>query len=183
MARDFARRAVTAGLVPKSEFLLRVSKSPRAQMRQVARRTQDGPQGWSIAAAQHGLEFTQPFHDKRVIEFGLAIPEDLFVKEGRPRPIARAALADVYPAEFQDRLPDGEGIGPDFRHMAESIAPYLLSEIDRMEKSARLTRYFDFPRMRRMITHYPGGATHTAMLGVRAFMYARYVEWFHGDNR
>ena len=60
-------------------------------------------QGFSIPAARHGLEFTQPFHDKRVVEFGLAIPEELYVKNGKTRYLARAALKDLYPPEYPDR--------------------------------------------------------------------------------
>lgn len=183
IARDFARRALATDMVPRGRLLGSALRSTRESMLRVSRRVQDGPPAWAIPAALHGLEFTQPFHDKRVVEFGLAIPEELFVKNGRPRYLARTALADVYPPEFQDRLPSGEGIGPDFRRMAESIQPYVLAEIDRMEKAGRLSRYFDFPRMRRMITSYPRGTVYSAKMGLRAFMYARYVEWFRGHNR
>jgi len=56
-----------------------------------------------------------------------------------------------------------------------------------MEKAGRLARYFDFPRMRTMLTrrsveqHNSGSEfdTRQAMLG---FLAARYIEWFRGDN-
>jgi len=56
-----------------------------------------------------------------------------------------------------------------------------------MEKAGRLARYFDFPRMRAMLTrrsveqHNSGSEfdTRQAMLG---FLAARYIEWFRGDN-
>jgi hypothetical protein len=46
-------------------------------------------QAYSISGAAHGLEFTQPFHDERVVEFGLAIPEALYFKNGKTRYLAR----------------------------------------------------------------------------------------------
>jgi asparagine synthase (glutamine-hydrolysing) len=180
---EFARFASAANFTPRTAS----SRPPfraRERMRWILRRMQDGPSGWAVPASLHGLEFTQPFHDKRVVELGLAIPDKLFLKDGRPRCIARAALADLYPPEFQDRLPTaGDGIGRNFRPMAERIEPYVLAEIDRMEKAGRLSRYFDFPRMRRMLTKYTQGTDFSARLALRAFMYARYVEWFHGHNR
>src|SRR5450755_2653909 len=45
----------------------------------------------SLQAAACGLEFTQPFRDKRVVELALAIPEDLWIKSGRERYLARQA--------------------------------------------------------------------------------------------
>ncbi len=56
-----------------------------------------------VPAAARGLDLTRPFHDKRVVEFALAVPEDLYVRNGMNRYLARRALADVYPPEFQSR--------------------------------------------------------------------------------
>ncbi len=53
--------------------------------------------GRALNAAANGLEFTQPFHDKRVVELALAIPEALQMRNGRDRDLARRALADIYP--------------------------------------------------------------------------------------
>jgi asparagine synthase (glutamine-hydrolysing) len=66
---------------------------PAPQMADVLRRQQPGHAiGGALLAAAHGLEFTQPFHDKRVVELALAIPEKLHVRNGRDRNLARAAL-------------------------------------------------------------------------------------------
>jgi asparagine synthase (glutamine-hydrolysing) len=172
----------------RSRFRRRLGLSPHAAVEDTLRRTQNGAaMGGSIAAAAHGLEFTQPFHDKRVVELGLAIPEDLYAKGGRTRYLARRALRDLYPPEFQDRPPGSDDLGPDFLMMAKRIEPRVLAEIERMENAGRLSRYFDFGRMRAMLTrrsveqHASGNEfdTRQAML---AFMAARYIEWFRGDN-
>lgn len=141
----------------------------------------------ALAAAAHGLELTQPFHDKRVVELGLAIPEDLFLKNGRTRHLARQALKDLYPPEFQDRPPGNDDTTPDFLAMVKRVEPRILAEIARMEKTERLAQHFDFPRMRRMLTrrtlerHATGTEVDTRQ-AVVAFLMARYLEWFRRDN-
>lgn len=166
----------------------RRSGSPRLRMQRSLWRQQNAPaQGYSVAGAVHGLEFTQPFHDKRVVEFGLAIPEELYVKNGKTRYLARAALKDLYPPEYQDRPPGNDDLGPDFLMMAKRIESRVLAEIDRMEKAGKLSKYFDFPRMRAMLTRrtieqHASGNEYDTRQGQLAFLAARYIEWFRGDN-
>lgn len=161
---------------------------PRATMEGILRWQQNFPaQAFSIAAAQHGLEFTQPFHDKRLVEFGLAIPEDYDLKQGKVRWLARTALKDLYPPEFQDRLPGNDALAPDFEIMARRIEPRTLAEIDRMEKAGRLGNIFDFSRMRAMIVAQPEDQRRThsdrkIRQAYGAFLAAQYIEWFRGDN-
>jgi asparagine synthase (glutamine-hydrolysing) len=149
-------------------------------------RLQDNPTLGGILAGAHGLEFTQPFHDKRVVELALAIPQELYSGDGKQRYLARTALADLYPAEFQTRLPGNIDRMPDFMGMAKQIEPQILAEIDRLEKSPTLSRYFDFPRMRRMLIQRPRDQRDPEFRVrqvARAFLYARYMEWFTRDNR
>jgi hypothetical protein len=163
------------------------SGRPREAMLRLLRGQQNFPAiGGSIPAAWHGLELTQPFHDKRVVEFGLAIPEDLYLKEGKERWLARTALADLYPLEFQERMPGNDGLGPDFLTMARRIGPKVLAELDRMENAGKLSRHFDFPRMRKMLAGGTRGGDLGDQIAARqallAFLRARYIEWFTGQN-
>lgn len=176
------------GRKARSQFAYRSGQSQRISMERALRRQQNYEAlAGSILAAARGLEFTQPFHDKRVVEFGLAIPEELYLKNGKTRYLARQALKDLYPPEYQDRLPGNDDTSPDNLVMVKRIEPRMLAEIDRMAKKPYLSRYFDFPRMRKMLTrrkveqHASGREfdTNQAML---AFLTARYIEWFRGDN-
>jgi asparagine synthase (glutamine-hydrolysing) len=173
---------------PRSLFAWPFAESMRVTIERVLRTQQSFPAiGGSLAAAAHGLEFTQPYHDKRVVELALAIPEELYVKNGRTRYLARVALADVYPPEYQDRPPGDNDIAPDFLMKAKRIEPRVLAEIDRMEKAGRLSRYFDFARMRAMLTRrtidqHASGNEFDTQQATLAFMAARYIEWFRGDN-
>ncbi|MGC1780213.1 MAG: asparagine synthase-related protein [Xanthobacteraceae bacterium] len=172
----------------RSRLGWRSGDSQRVGMERALRRQQNVPaQFYSIAGAAHGLEFTQPFHDKRVVEFGLAIPDELYVKNGKTRHLARAALRDLYPPEYQDRPPGNDDMVPDFLMMAKRIEPRVLAEIDRMEKADYLSRYFDFPRMRAMLTRrtveqHASGNEYDTRQALLAFLSARYIEWFRGDN-
>ena len=143
--------------------------------------------GGSISSASHGMEFTQPFHDKRVVELGLAIPEELWIKHGRERHLARTTLKDLLPPPFQTRPPGTEDLQPDFLAMSKRIEPKVMAEIDRMEAAGKLTRIFDFPRMRRMLTRrridqHASGNEFDIRQAMRAFVIARYIEWFNGGN-
>ena len=155
----------------------------------VLRMQQNSPShGMSVAAAAYGLSITRPFRDKRVVEFGLAIPEALRFKNGKTRYLAREALKELYPPEFQDRPPGNDDMGPDFLMMAKRIEPRVLAEIDRMEKAGYLSRYFDFPRMRKMLTQrsveqHASGNEYDTRQALLAFLAARRIEWFRGDNR
>ena len=102
--------------------------------------------GAAIPAAHHGLEFTRPFHDKRVVELALAIPDSLYFKDGRERHLAKLALADIYPAEFQSRDTYNDDRTPDFLAMVRRIEPQLLAEIERMERSPALAASSISPR-------------------------------------
>ena len=134
--------------------------------------------GGSISSAAHGMEFTQPFHDKRVVELGLAIPEELWLKNGRERHFARTALADLLPPAFQTRPPGSEDLQPDFLAMAKRIEPRVLAEIDRMEQAGKLARIFDFAQMRRLLTrtapaameHRSGQRVRCPSAAMRAFV-------------
>ena len=162
--------------------------SQRVAMERALRYQQNVPaQAFSVAAAAQGLEFTQPFHDKRVVEFGLAIREDLYFKNGKMRYLAREALKELYPPGFQGRPPGNDDFVPDVLAMAKRVEPRVLTEIDRMEKAGYLSRYFDFPRMRVMLTRrtierHSSGNEYDTRQAMLAFLAARYIEWFRGNN-
>jgi asparagine synthase (glutamine-hydrolysing) len=139
-------------------------------------------------AARYGLDFTRPFHDKRVVELALAIPDGLYFKDGRERHLAKCALADIYPAEFQSRDAYNDDLTPDFLAMVRRGEPQLLADIDRMERSSALARIFNFGNVRKLLTVRPlaaqrGGSEQETLRAVSVLLWARYIEWFRRDNR
>ena len=117
----------------------------------------------------------------------LAIPEELYVKNGRTRHLARAALKDLYPPEYQDRPPGNDDMGPDFLMMAKRIEPRATRRNRPHGKAGSSQSYFDFPRMRAMLTRrtieqHASGNEYDTRQAMLAFLAARYIEWFRGDN-
>jgi asparagine synthase (glutamine-hydrolysing) len=144
--------------------------------------------GTAAKAAQHGLELTRPFHDKRVVELALAIPQDLYVKNGRNRYLACVALKDLYPSEFQSRWRRNDDEIPDFQRMAKSIEPQLLSEIARMERSEVLRGYVDFDKIRQLLAargtdDHNSGWEQETQRALHGFVIVRYIEWFRRANQ
>jgi asparagine synthase (glutamine-hydrolysing) len=81
----------------------------------------------NMAAWVEGLAMTRPFHDKRVVELALAVPEALYFKDGRNRYLARTALSDVYPPEFQDRGFHNDLRVPEIAEALSEAAPELVA--------------------------------------------------------
>jgi asparagine synthase (glutamine-hydrolysing) len=154
----------------------------------ILRAQQDAPaQGPAIAAAAHGLQFTRPFHDKRVVEFALAIPDELAYRNGRERFLALEALGDLYPPEIRERPPGNDDEVPDFLAMAKRAEPRILADVERMEKAGRLPQYFDFALIKKMlrrrrVDEHASGWEQDTLAAVRAYFMARYIEWFNRDN-
>lgn len=186
---EFLAEARRAGFRTPHERLRRPHKSPREMMRQtIERLSGDYAFGGAIPAARYGLEFTQPYHDKRVVELALAIPEELYFVNGRERHLAKLALSDIYPEEFYVRSTYNDDRTPDFLAMIRRSEPKLLAEIDRMEKSEYLSSIFDFAKVRKFLTQRPvekqqEGREQETIHAVQKILWARYVEWFTGANR
>ncbi len=142
--------------------------------------------GNAIPAAAHGLDLTRPFHDKRVVELGLAVPEDLYVKNGLNRHLARRALADVYPAEFQTRGRRNDGGFGNEAAILDAATTDLLAEADRMAKSATLSAYFDFGQVQRLLRlpgpNLDGPTLAKKSAAMRALLAARFIEWCGTSN-
>jgi asparagine synthase (glutamine-hydrolysing) len=187
VAAGFADAAIAQGVVPAGQDATPAGTRPRELSLHTLRVVQNAQAIGGILPGAHGLELTQPFHDKRVVELALAIPEDLYFRAGASRYLARTALADVYPLEFQDREPGNTPLIPDYPEMVQGCEVMIAEDIARMESSVALSRYFDFPRMRALLRQTPaeirgrlaGSRVRQAM---RTLLCARYVEWFNRQN-
>ena len=176
-----------------NERKLRIAAKPKLDMREpmtatLRRVTAGSAPGMAASAAGHGLELTRPFHDKRVVELALAIPQELYVRNGRNRYLACAALRDIYPREFQTRWRMNDDEIPDFQRMAKSIEPRLLVDIARMERSDKLAACVDFAKIRHLLAargpdDHNSGWEQDTQLALHGYMVARYLEWFRRDNR
>jgi len=185
---EFAARARAEGLLSAYERARGARANHRTRIFRILQMVAAGPGiGPPTLAAQHGLEFTRPFHDKRVVELALAIPDALYFKNGRERHLAKLALADVYPAEFRTRDSRNDDNTPDFVDMAQRAQPKLLAELDRMEQSGSLNRIFNFAAIRKNLSGpLPADKLPVEARGVvssvQMLLWARYIEWFRRNN-
>jgi asparagine synthase (glutamine-hydrolysing) len=61
------------------------------------------------SSARAGIDTWFPFFDRRVIEFGLAVPADLRWHDGRPKEVLRRAMAPYLPQSIADRRTNPAG--------------------------------------------------------------------------
>jgi len=187
IAPDFAAAQIQAGSIKVTDLPGQARRylGPRARLRcsladwPVRHRRNDANE-----AAACDLDLTRPLADKRVVEFGLAIPEQLYVKNGRNRYLACRALADIYPPEFQTRERRQDMLEPDLNGMLRAAQPRLQIEIERMSANAALRHYVDFDKLKRIFAvHELGeGRKPGTILAARTFQVVRYVAWFRGEN-
>ena len=139
----------------------------------------------SNAPAGCAFDFSRPFHDKRVIELALAIPEEFDVIEGRARALARRALADIFPPEFDGIEKGLDSTAPDLGRMVQVKLPLIAAELGRLEANQRLAQFLDFPAIRR-IAHIEAtrevNSSQSVSHTVRTYLVARYLEWFDRGN-
>ncbi len=134
-------------------------------------------------AAAYGLDLSRPLADKRVVELGLAIPENLYVKNGRNRYLACRALADIYPPEYQTRRGVQDPMEPDFVGMLRAVQPQLRVEIERLANSAALRKYIDSDRLRKVLgAPLARSELLAAALAFRTFHAVLYISWFRREN-
>lgn len=104
------------------------------------------------ALAKHGIEESDPFSDRRLIEFAFRIPPDQLYWNGVQRPLMRDALADRLPASLFERLGRGLQSGDWAIRLSQKDAFGLLEEIS----SSRVAHdLLDLDRMQRAIERWP----------------------------
>lgn len=158
----------------------------RARWLHLLRKAAAGAPAQATLAASQGLEFTRPFHDTRVVELALAIPESLQLKRGVERYLARLALGDRLPRRLLDRPPGNDAEDPDLFRAAREGAAAALAEARTLDRCECLSRYIDFDSVEAMIATADESrpADHARLqVAARAILLARFIAWFDGSNR
>ena len=109
------------------------------------------------------------------------------MKEGKERWLARQALGDLYPPEYQNRVASNDDLGPDFLAMAKRIEPRILARSTAWKRPDTSPAISISPRMRAMLKRrhvddHNSGSEFDTRQAMVAFLAARYIEWFRGDN-
>jgi asparagine synthase (glutamine-hydrolysing) len=187
IAPAFASALIKTGIVVETEILGRYwfDNTAGARTERVLRNWMaSGGRIDANAAAAQGLDITRPLMDKRAVEFGLAIPQDLYVKNGRNRYLACRALVDVYPPEFQTRARNQDPLEPDYVGMLKDSQPRLTAELTRLAGYQTLRKYIDFGKARTLSAASTTASTHSPAdgLSLRALRTAQYIAWFDDKN-
>lgn len=147
-----------------------------------------GPPVPASVAAASGLDFTRPFHDIRIVELALAIPERLQFREGRERWLARTAFADCLPQSLLDRLPGNTPERPGQYAMLAQGLPEALAVLESAGPDCPAARYVAIDKLRSAIAKGvsdPGVTRNRALLpgAANGVVVARFVNWFNRANR
>jgi len=150
--------------------------------------TYSGPH-WAGWSGGYGIDVRDPTHDRRLVEFCLALPEEQYHKHGVERRLIRRAMAG--------RLPDSvvwdsrrELQAPDWYEQLAAIRHRLPEELDAIAQCETAARLLDVARMRRLLSDWPDGGWNTdarvypyRLLLQRGVATGRFMRWFEGGNR
>jgi asparagine synthase (glutamine-hydrolysing) len=106
-----------------------------------------------------GIDVRDPTTDRRLIEFCLSVPTEQFFRNGVPRALARAALADRVPAEVLNERRRGLQ-AVDWHEGMTAARNQILDEIGRLEQNGPAVRALDLHRMRRLAENWPSEGWH-----------------------
>jgi asparagine synthase (glutamine-hydrolysing) len=135
-----------------------------------------------------GVTGSDPFSDRRVIEFCLSLPADQFKRAGIGRRLARVAFADRLPPEITGNTRRGAQNVEWFRRLAPHRDRFV-ADLEQMESSPLASRLLDLPRLRRALAELPDNEEeayrgnwlrrHNFLRGIHI---ARYLAWIDPSN-
>jgi asparagine synthase (glutamine-hydrolysing) len=109
---------------------------------------------WAQTGARHGLAFAFPLLDRRVVEFSLSLPSELFLRGGFRRRPFRDAMADVLPAQVRLRHQKYMPFPGYMLDLAESKDEFL-ARIDAYGQNESVRRIIDLAHLRRLVEAFP----------------------------
>jgi len=101
-----------------------------------------------------GVDVRDPTADRRLIEFCLSVPTEQFFRDGVPRALARAALADRVPIQVLNERRRGLQ-AVDWHESLTAARRQLVEELTRLEQTPGAIRALDLARMRRLVENWP----------------------------
>ena len=186
---DFALRAFASGAVSRRRLRDGFRPGPRWRARwlEACTRASAHGAGSNYVAMTPDLDLTRPFHDKRIVELGCALPDHLLFRDGRERWLARTAFADDLPAALIRRMPGNDREQPDLIAMNVQAAPAMLAALDAVRDNDAVTRYIDIDALAAMVRD---GASEKRLrerirltFAMKALTTARFVAWLDRSNR
>ncbi len=109
---------------------------------------------WAQVGALHGIAFAFPLLDRRVAEFALSLPSEMFVREGFRRAIFREAMSGVLPERVRLRHTKYAPFPNAYLDIGARKSE-LLAQLDVYERNETVRRLIDLPEARRRVEALP----------------------------
>lgn len=114
-------------------------------------------EAWAISGSQHQLVYSYPLLDRRIVEFALGIPVDLFFKQGWKRYLFRLSTGNLLPERVRwnktkedpasfAQLDDCQS------EIAEAWKEMRLARFNRNRHSPQLNEWLDMNQLERALT-------------------------------
>lgn len=184
---EFADRLFAHGIVDARRLRLFGMRHLRWDALQMAtlRRMMTMAPGYESIAAWQGTMLTRPFHDKRIVEFALALPPHLLFRNGASRYLARQLFGDRLAPTTLERLRGNDTPYPDAFDMALSVAPRAIADAHALAGSGRGSTFVDLDKAAARLKAPLGktlGERRTYLAAIEAVVTARFVAWFERSN-
>jgi len=186
---DFALGAFARGTVDRRQ--LRDGFRPGARWRdrwvEMCRRAAADGIGSNYGATTPDLDLTRPFHDKRIVELALALPDRLLFRDGRERWLARTTFADILPPALVARMPGNDREQPDMIPMNTAAAPAMIAALRELEEDEAVSRYLDVAALGAMVRKAASEERLSERIRLNFAMHAlataRFLAWLDRSNR
>ncbi len=109
---------------------------------------------WALIGARHGIAFTFPMLDRRVLELAWSLPGTHFIRGGWKRRVIRDAMAEVLPEKIRWRH-DKLSPFPEVLVLQSLHRDALLAWIDELRGHALICELFDLSAIRQRIERLP----------------------------
>lgn len=109
---------------------------------------------WAETGARHGLAFAFPLLDRRVVEFALSLPSELFLRGGFRRRPFRDAMVGVLPECVRLRHPKYPPLPGRMVDLADH-KDELLARVDAYMQNENVRRLIDLVHLRRLVETFP----------------------------
>lgn len=135
------------------DFAYRPRKDGFAKRLWILRRIDVGNHGKGMLAGW-GIDWRAPLADKRLVEFCLSIPTEVYLYKGVPRALARRALADRLPQEVLSEQKRGYQAA-DWHEGLTAARGEIAAELERLAACPPAAKTLDVERMKQLVDNWP----------------------------
>jgi len=109
---------------------------------------------WAQTGARHGLAYAFPLLDRRVVEFCLSLPSELFLRGGFRRRLFRDAMTGVLPERVRQRHRKLVSFPSGLLILSERKDEFA-ARIDALKANDRISEVLDLEYLRSLIDDFP----------------------------